>query len=368
MEPQADRPGGSSPYVTPQVVYQTPPPPPPPPRGRSVVGRLFGLISLLVFVGGLVFFGLVVFPLLKAIGDTGGAKPGEKYHSLARAGKNKVAVIRIEGLIYETEGYVKGQIDAVRDDPNVKAVVLRVDSPGGTVSASDYIYHRLTKTLEEREIPIVVSMGGLAASGGYYVSMAVGDQEDSIFAEPTTWTGSIGVVIPHYNASELAARWGVEEDSIKSHPLKQMGSPLKKMTEKEQAIFQSLVDEMFVQFKDIVKAGRPAFRDVPDDDPKHGLDLYATGQVFTTKQAIEAGLVDRSGFLEDAIDRAVELAGLDVADTKAIEYRRTPTLSEALFGSTSIKATSEVQLLLEMSTPRAYMICTWLPPMIASGR
>ena len=101
------------------------------------------------------------------------------------------------------ESFAKKQIDQVRDDNHVKAVVLRVDSPGGTVTGSDYIYHHLKKLAEERQIPMVVSMGSVAASGGYYVAMAAGEKENTIYAEPTTWTGSIGVIIPHYDLTGL---------------------------------------------------------------------------------------------------------------------------------------------------------------------
>ena len=113
----------------------------------------------------------------------------ERFHSGAEKGRDKVAIIALRGVIMEGDGFVKRQIDRVRKDKRVKAIVLRVDSPGGTVTGSDYIYHHLKRLRQERDIPLVVSMGSIAASGGYYVSMAVGDQERTIFAEPTTTTG-----------------------------------------------------------------------------------------------------------------------------------------------------------------------------------
>ena len=151
----------------------------------------------------------------------------EKYFSHARYGSNKVAILHVEGVILDGEGLVKREIERAAKDDSVKAVVLRVDSPGGTVSGSDYIYHHLTKLAEKK--PIVVSMGSVAASGGYYVSMAVGSNPNTIFAEPTTWTGSIGVIIPHYDATGLMEKVGIKSDSIASHPLKGMGSFMKPM-------------------------------------------------------------------------------------------------------------------------------------------
>ena len=132
-------------------------------------------------------------------------------------------------------------------------------------------------------------MGGIAASGGYYVSMAVGDTPDTIFAEPTTWTGSIGVIIPHYNLADLMDDWGIKEDTIASHRLKTMGSLAKPMTEEERKIFQGLVDDSFGRFKEIIRDGRPKFR----KDPA-ALDKLATGQVFTAEQALKPAWSTRS--------------------------------------------------------------------------
>ncbi|MEM7316132.1 MAG: S49 family peptidase, partial [Planctomycetota bacterium] len=169
----------------------------------------------------------------------------ERYYSHDAAGKNKVAIIRATGVLAESEGFIKSQLAQVKSDDSVKAVVLRVTSPGGTVSASDYIYHHLTKMRDEREIPIVVSMGGIAASGGYYISMAVGDQEDSIFAEPTTTTGSIGVIIPHYDISGLLEKYDVKNDSIVSHPRKQLLSMTREVSPEDREILQKYVDQSF---------------------------------------------------------------------------------------------------------------------------
>ena len=149
-----------------------------------------------------------------------------------------IGAIPAIGGIPDADSFVKRQIDHVMKDENVKAVVLRVDSPGGSVSGSDYIYHHLRVMLGERKIPLVVSMGGMAASGGYYVAMAVGHEPDTIFAEPTTFTGSIGVLIPHYDLAGLMDKIGAKEDSVLSAPLKGMGSLSRPLTGKERKIFQ----------------------------------------------------------------------------------------------------------------------------------
>ncbi|MCA9118478.1 MAG: signal peptide peptidase SppA, partial [Planctomycetaceae bacterium] len=197
----------------------------------------------------------------------------------------------VSGTIVEGDEFPKEQLDKIKEDKHVKAVVLRINSPGGTVTQSDYLLHHLREVKKERDLPVVVSMGSLCASGGYYIAMAVGDQEDAIFAEPTTWTGSIGVIIPHYNVGKLMDTWGVDEDSVASGEFKQMGTPTREMTDEERALFQQLVDETYQHFREVVKSGRPAFR---ADDA--ALDAVAKGQVFTANQALEKGLVDKIGF------------------------------------------------------------------------
>jgi protease-4 len=289
----------------------------------------------------------------------------EKFHSLSRHGRDKIAIVRVEGMITDGDGFVRQQIEQATKDPAVKAVVLRVDSPGGTVAGSDSIYHQLVQMVEDTEMPLVVSMGGLAASGGYYVSMAVGDEPNTIYAEPATWTGSIGVIIPHYNVAGLMQEWKIEEDSVKSHPLKQMGSPTRPMTEQERAIFQGLVDDFFTRFKDIIKKGRPRFAEHPEE-----LDAVATGQVFTTNQSIANGLVDREGFLEHAIERAAELADLDVEKVRAVQYQRQLGLLDTILlgpqGNASI--TDSLTAAMNLSAPRAYYLSSWLPSVLSSPR
>ncbi|HVC98271.1 MAG TPA: signal peptide peptidase SppA [Pirellulales bacterium] len=353
-------------YVSPQIVVE--PPAVGPSRRRGGAGRWFA--RLVVFCGlglvALVFLGL--FRLGGVLGSSADDGLHEQYHSLARAGTHKVAIITVEGTILGGDGFVKHQIDRVRSDQSVKAIVLRVNSPGGTVTGSDYLYHHLDKLVRERNLPLVVSMGGIAASGGYYVAMAAGDGQDVIFAEPTTWTGSIGVVIPHYNVAGLMEHFQVEEDSIKSHPLKQMGSPTRRLTEEERRIFQELVDDSFHRFKEIVKAGRPYFREHEDE-----LDKAATGQVFTTRQALENHLIDREGFIEDALDRALVLASLDKETTQVVKYKHFGGLLDTLLGVQLLGGharndRTDLEMLLELTSPRAYYLCTWLPAIETSLR
>lgn len=310
--------------------------------------------------------------MLSAIGSAGAfaryfqrdARVVEKYHSLARTAAAKVAIVTVSGAIMGGDGFVRAQLDQVADDDAVKAIVLRVDSPGGTVSGSDEIHHRLAALAERRKLPVVVSMGGIAASGGYYVAMANGGREDVIFAEPATLTGSIGVIIPHFDLSQAIKRFDIRDDSITSGPLKEMLSPTKErppeLAERERKALQALVDDMFNRFKEIVRAGRPKL-------DAAAVDKVATGQIFTARQAQEAGLVDRIGFLEDAVERAVELAGLTAATARVVKYTKPKgLLDEIVGGGSAASGRLSLEALAELTTPRGWYLCSWAAALVRS--
>jgi protease-4 len=303
----------------------------------------------------------------------------ERWHSLSREAPNKVAIIDIVGAIMGGSGFARRQIDQVAEDESVKAVVLRVDSPGGTVAGSDELHHRLAEVVRKRDLPVVVSMGSIAASGGYYVAMANGGRDDVIFAEPATLTGSIGVIIPHYDFSRALKRLDVADDSITSGPLKEMLSPTKErppeLAERERKVLQSLVDDMFGRFKEVVHGGRPRLDEA-------AIDAVATGQVFTARQAKDAGLVDRIGFLEEAVDRAVELAGLTKDTARVVRYERPRDLLDQLLGVDVAAAArtaagarpladaplgrSVLDAFVEWTTPRPWYLCSWWPAILSS--
>jgi protease IV len=356
--------GSSQSPLAPQM---TPNYSPPPAKKPFPWARLAAVLLALALFGSLMVNFLLGTILGLSAADSE-AKVQEKYFSHNKSAHAKVAVFSIEGTIIGGEGFFKRQIDHARkdaEDGSLKAIVLRVNSPGGTVTGSDYMLHHLRKLREDYpKIPIVVSMGGIAASGGYYVSMAVGDTEKSIFAEPTTWTGSIGVIIPHYDHSEFLNGHGVKEDSIASGELKGMGSIARPMTDDERGVFDALVQEAFGRFKAIIRDGRPQFKKHPE-----ALDALATGQVFTAEQAKKNGLVDEIGFLEDAVDRAIELAGLDKDNVCVVKYKPEPTLLNVVFGDTArSRPAFDLAALLDATAPRAFYLCTWLPPITGSAK
>lgn len=337
--------------------------PPPPPR-RGFWGRLL-LTFIVLVVGGSFFLNFILLALSGSLLIDGAPRVQEKFVSHDQNAKDKVVILPIEGVILESEdGFIKRAIDTAMKDEHVKAVVLRVDSPGGSVSGSDYLYHHLRELAETKKIPIVVSMGSMAASGGYYVSMAVGHEPGAIFAEPTCFTGSIGVIIPHYNVAGFMTEHGLVDDSIASHELKKMGSLTKPMTEQEKSIFEALIKDSFEQFKKVIRSGRSEF----EKDPKK-LDTLATGQIFSAEQALKNGLVDKLGFQENAVARAIELAGLNADKVKVVRYKQEAGLSSILLGGQSSKSQPlDLQALLEMTTPKAYYLATWLPGLAGAAK
>jgi protease IV len=370
MPPVPANPNPPGNYVPPQR-------PPEPPRWQpptrivleqgGFFGRWGGRLGWIAFIIAL----FVIFSMYSRYKSYFNSNPNieERYYSRSETATDKVAIIDIEGVIMHNDGFAKWQIDRVREDPSVKAVVVRIDSPGGTVTGSNYLYHQLVQLANDKDRPmkLVVSMGGICASGGYYTAMAVGSTPDSIFAEPTTWTGSIGVVIPHYDLTGLLEKLAVNDDSIVSNPLKLTGSPTRKvppeLAEKEKAILQGLVDDSFQEFKEIVKSGRPKFQ---KDDK--ALDEVATGQVFSAKQALDKGLVDKPGYIDDAINRAIELNGLNKDNVRVVKYTRPKGLFDDVLGSPlgeGQHARLDLATLLDLTAPRAYYLCTWLPTVAA---
>lgn len=306
----------------------------------------------------ILILGLVGVKMSETIEELSHQEPmlNEKFIKGNSKAKNKIAVLTISGIISsEEDGFVAKQIRQISGDSNVKAVILRVDSPGGTISGSDYYLHLMKKMKTERNLPIIVSMGSIAASGGYYVSM-VGDK---IYAEPTTTTGSIGVIVPLFNAAELCKKIGFESTPITSGDLKGMGSITKPLDEEEKKVWQKLVDDSFKQFKNVIRAGRKIF----DDNPEL-LDKIATGQVYNASEAKQNGLIDDIGFIDDAIEEAIALSGINEFDLKVIKFKPKATFVEALLENKakSVQLINAAESISDMTTPKAYLIMPQVLP------
>ncbi len=233
---------------------------------------------------------------------------------------DKIALIDVDGVImnrHSGQMFSEGEhpvslllekLAAAQRDRAVKAVVLRINSPGGSVTASELMHEEITR-FKKTGKPVVAMMMDVAASGGYYIACAC----DDIIAYPSTVTGSIGVIMQTVDLSGTLAKLGVSTDAITSGPRKAAGSPLRPMSAEDRALFQTVIDEMFQRFVDVVDEGRP------DLSRERVLEL-ADGRIYTARQAHEAGLVDRIGNLRDAIKRAKELAGIERA--RVVTYQR----------------------------------------------
>lgn len=209
---------------------------------------------------------------------------------------DKVGVIEINGVITSAEE-ILDELRDFREDSSIKAIVLRIDSPGGSVAPSQEIHDSVKKTVELK--PVVISMGSVAASGGYYIAVA-GQQ---IVANPGTMTGSIGVIMEFANYEELLKKIGWQNFVVKSGRYKDIGSPNRPMTDAERQILQTMIDDVQSQFVSAVAEGRHLKLDKVRE--------VADGRIMTGRQALAAGLVDKLGGLDTAVDLAAELAGID---------------------------------------------------------
>jgi len=236
-----------------------------------------------------------------------------------------VAVLQLDGAIsssseeyFGTQGITPGRVAELLDqasDPAIKAIVVRVNSPGGSAVASDEIYHALL----DFDRPVVMWMDEIAASGGYYIACG----GDHVFAHPDTLTGSIGVISQFVNVEELLDEIGVDVVVIASGPRKDLGSMFREMTEEEQALWREITDEIYGSFVEVVAEAR--------DLPVEQVRELADGRVYTSRQALELGLVDDVGMLEDAIAKAAELGGIE-GEPRVIELRPTPSLRDLFYG------------------------------------
>ena len=296
---------------------------------------------------------------LKSVITGGPAVDGDYTEELVEgSGEKKIALITVEGVITSSSTTLfsdksttveefKKQLEYIKKDSQVKAVLLQIESPGGGITPSDIIYNELLRYKEESGNKVVVLMGGVAASGGYYIAVAA----DKIIAHPTTITGSIGVIMPLVNISELISKYGIEDKSITSGDMKDLGSPMRPMRPEEKAVLEGIIQEMYERFVSVIATGRGMSVDE--------VRKLADGRIYTAQQAVDNGLVDRLGYLSDAIEQAKELAGIDEA--KVIRYKRRWGLGDLLNIAQGISPPG-VRQLLEwpvMDSPR--LMYLWLP-------
>ena len=238
-------------------------------------------------------------------------------------GKAKILLMDISGVLADETGSVvlgtppprvpivarvREELQKAEDDDEVRALIVRINSPGGTITASDLIYREIEVFKTRRKVPVITIMMDVAASGGYYAALA----GDTIMALPTTVTGSIGVVMLTVNAQGLMEKIGVAPLAIKSGAMKDAGSPFRPLTEQERAVFQSVIDQMYARFVSLIVRSRKM--------PEEKVRAAADGRIYTAEQAKALGLVDEIGYMDDAVAAARKAAG--VAQARVVMYHR----------------------------------------------
>lgn len=269
----------------------------------------------------------------------------------------RIAVLTVDGVIQDTGGassffgeagynhqFFMDQLEMIKEDKSIKAVVLQVNSPGGGVVESAQIYDKIKEVQDEVGVPFYVSMGSMAASGGYYISAPA----DKIFVNKETLTGSIGVIMESINYGKLAEKYGVDFVTIKTGPYKDIMSPTREMTKDERAMLQEMINESYESFVDIIEEGRGM--------TEAEVKAVADGRIMNGRQAIDAGLADEYGYLEDVI--AAVRKDFKLEDAEVIEYGYTQDFAslfsmktQSLFGG-DVETQLIGRLLSDYNAPR----------------
>jgi protease IV len=302
---------------------QPQPPSVPPPKASNRIFLYVVLLFLALFVVSVGFVAFAVHRVMKKAGAVS-----------LWTNDGDISLVEIQGAIYESDDLVR-VLERFRRGPK-KAMIIRLNSPGGVVAPSQEIYSEILRAREDQKV-IVASMGSLAASGAYYIASAC----NKIVADPGTLTGSIGVIFEIPQASELMKKVGVGVETIKSGKFKDTGSISRPMTPQERAYIQATVNDVYGQFLDAVVAGRrEAFQEklgkkfgiqpekVTDEEIRDYLKPYADGRVLTGRKAYELGLVDQLGNYEDAVRLTAELAG--IKGTPTVSYDRSAKIQQLL--------------------------------------
>ncbi|HSE96117.1 MAG TPA: signal peptide peptidase SppA [Methylomirabilota bacterium] len=313
-------------------------------------GLLARLAVLLALAAGCSVVSLDLTPRVRPLEET----------TLEGTGRDKVLLLDLSGVlaeepIFTLEGRppvpllarVREELEKAADDDHVRALVLRINSPGGTITASDVLYHELSQFKARRKVPVVASILDVGASGGYYVALAA----DRIVAHPTTVTGSIGVLMLTMNSGGLLEKVGVTASYIKSGPLKDMGSPFRALAPEERAIFQDLIDRLYGRFVTLLARERRL------DESR--VRTVADGRVYLAPEALALGLVDRIGYLDDAIAQARELAGL--TEAKVVAYHRPRQYRATIYSAAEAPPPATLADLVRAAVTGPRLLYLWWP-------
>ena len=249
---------------------------------------------------------------------------------------------------------IKEELQKAEKDEYVKGIVVKINSPGGTVTATDTIYHELMEFKRRTSTRIVACVTGLAVSGGYYVASAA----DEIIAHPTSVTGNIGVIALKFNVDQLLSKVGIQEETVKSADKKDIWSPFRPSTPEEKKIIQSVIDTFHARFVGVVHAGRKALLS------KEEVDKLADGRIFTAEQALAAKLVDKIGYLDDAVK---EVKGsLNLTEAKVVTYLRPGSYKGSIYSGLPQRSDTDINLIAVNGDflsliPEVQFMYLWIP-------
>jgi protease-4 len=337
----------------------------PEPRRLNKCFSVMNQLSLTKIIFGLILLGFSIASLGGCAYVNVSLKDERKplrEQTISGRGPYKILVTDVSGFISSSErqdsllsntmlpslvSRVKEEIEKAEKDKKVRAVVLRINSPGGTVTASDMIYHEISAFRTRTGRPVIASIMDLGTSGAYYIAQAA----DRVISHPTTVTGSIGVFMVRPDIEGLLSKLGIRTTEIKSGELKAMGSPFKPLSPEEQKVFQSVIDEMYDRFLKVVMDGRKGLS-------QEKVRTLADGRIYTAQQALEAGLIDGIGYLSDAVELAKELAGLDQA--RVVMYQRPGDFKGSFYaGPPLLDPTILASALDGLTTPQ--FLYLWMP-------
>ena len=297
--------------------------------------RVFRLLPVALFLAGCSVISIDFTPRIQPL----------REQTVEGTGAGKVLLMDLSGVISEEPlvslgaqaprvsllARVREELKKAEDDDRIQALVVRINSPGGTATASDILYRELSAFKARKKIPVVAAIMDVGASGGYYVALAA----DTIVAHPTTVTGSIGVVMLTLNAEGLLQKVGIAPLAIKSGAKKDMGSPFRGLSDEERQIFQGVIDDLYGRFVSLIAKERR----MPEDKVR----AFADGRIYTARQAKDLGLVDRVGYLEEAVEAAKQAARL--SEARVVMYHRPREYRSNIYSGTPVPEPIQPSLL-----------------------
>ena len=297
--------------------------------------RVFRLLPVALFLAGCSVISIDFTPRIQPL----------REQTIEGTGAGKVLLMDLSGVISEEPlislgaqaprvsilARVREELKKAEDDDRIHALVVRINSPGGTATASDILYRELSAFKARKKIPVVAAIMDVGASGGYYVALAA----DTIVAHPTTVTGSIGVVMLTLNAEGLLQKVGIAPLAIKSGAKKDMGSPFRGLSDEERQIFQGVIDDLYGRFVSLIAKERR----MPEDKVR----AFADGRIYTARRAKELGLVDRVGYLEEAVEVAKQAARL--SEARVVMYHRPREYRSNIYSGTPVPEPIQPSLL-----------------------